>query len=155
MDSGMVGKLRVGESVKALETRMLDNGTVRVRFERGWVSTKASSGAVILKKTDDGEDPGQGMAAAAPSACAAAVGFHQTVMGANARIGEDTLLAERTGGGLAYSDAVVLTAAPVAYHTEEKVRRPARTVRYCQLTPCPRCHNNTDALRVFVCLAMG
>ena len=73
-------------------------------------------------------------------------------MGANARIGEDTLLAERTDD---YDGAVVLTAAPVAYHTEEKVRQPARTVRYCQLTPCPRCHNNTDALRVFVCLAMG
>ena len=117
-------------------------------------SAESEAGEESLKKTAAAV-PGQGMAAAAPSACAAAVGFHQTVMGANARIAEDTLLAYRMYRTKGVDGAVVLTAAPVAYHTEEKVRQPARTVRYCQLTPCPRCHNNTDALRVFVCLAMG
>ena len=48
MASARVGKLRVGEAVEILEARVNENGTTRVRFARGWVSTMASNGNVIL-----------------------------------------------------------------------------------------------------------
>ena len=38
----------MGEAVEVLEARLNAAGTVRVRFDRGWVSTTSASGSVIL-----------------------------------------------------------------------------------------------------------
>ena len=42
------GELSVGEEITVLDTRTVE-GTVRVQFERGWVSVTAASGKVLLE----------------------------------------------------------------------------------------------------------
>ena len=51
-DSKKVGGLEKGEVIVALSTEETD-GTVRVEFERGWVSVTAASGKVLLELMPD------------------------------------------------------------------------------------------------------
>ena len=42
--------LNIGNVVQALETKVNDNGVLRVRIQQGWVSEKAGDGTVLLEK---------------------------------------------------------------------------------------------------------
>lgn len=48
--SAKVGKLDVGEVVVALAEQELENGIVRVMFEKGWVSVTAKTGKAMMEK---------------------------------------------------------------------------------------------------------
>eukprot|EP01046_Picozoa_sp_COSAG06_P056035 COSAG06_NODE_10478_length_1676_cov_1.060241_1_plen_226_part_10 len=49
MDSEKAGVLELGQEVEVLSSRTNENGIVRVQFEGGWVSEKASTGALCLQ----------------------------------------------------------------------------------------------------------
>ena len=49
MDSDKAGVLGKGEVIEALEERVNESGTVRVRFSKGWVSMKTGKGDVVLE----------------------------------------------------------------------------------------------------------
>eukprot|EP01047_Picozoa_sp_COSAG01_P100960 COSAG01_NODE_30745_length_610_cov_0.892368_1_plen_163_part_10 len=50
MDSEKAGVLAVGTTIAALEVRVNDSGTARVRFAEGWVSEHSKSGAACLER---------------------------------------------------------------------------------------------------------
>lgn len=50
MASAASGELKIGEMVEILETQVLETGTVRCRFARGWVSMKTGAGTAILQR---------------------------------------------------------------------------------------------------------
>jgi hypothetical protein len=59
MDSRPVGKLKVGEQVKALKQQANKAGVTRIRIAGrlpGWLSITAGNGAVLLKKQSAGND---------------------------------------------------------------------------------------------------
>jgi hypothetical protein len=68
MDSNKAGILPKGETIEALEIRMNEGGTNRVRFQGGWVSETASTGKMVLQRCEPGGVPTQ---APAPSTGAA------------------------------------------------------------------------------------
>jgi hypothetical protein len=45
------GTVEVGEEIEALEMRHNENGVLRVRFSRGWVSSHGPDGSTILERT--------------------------------------------------------------------------------------------------------
>ena len=54
MNSVREGTVEVGEEIEALEMRQNENGVVRVRFERGWVSADGPDGSTILERIGAG-----------------------------------------------------------------------------------------------------
>ena len=68
MNSVREGTVEVGEEIEALEMRQNENGVVRVRFERGWVSaTAGGSGKPLLERLPDEPLEGGGTLVASPS----------------------------------------------------------------------------------------
>eukprot|EP01043_Picozoa_sp_COSAG02_P023713 COSAG02_NODE_1274_length_13507_cov_8.324060_4_plen_245_part_00 len=51
MNSAREGTVEVGEEIEALEMRHNENGVLRVRFSRGWVSSHGPDGSTILERT--------------------------------------------------------------------------------------------------------
>lgn len=51
MNSTREGTVEVGEEIEALEMRHNENGVLRVRFSRGWVSSHGPDGSTILERT--------------------------------------------------------------------------------------------------------
>ena len=50
MDTEKVGKLKIGEEIAVTKQKELDDGTMRVKFERGWTSVMAGkSGRPLLE----------------------------------------------------------------------------------------------------------
>ena len=51
MNSTREGTIEVGEEIEALEMRHNENGVLRIRFDRGWVSCQGPDGSTILERT--------------------------------------------------------------------------------------------------------
>jgi hypothetical protein len=47
--------LHKGECIEVLEARLTDSGTMRIRFEKGWTSTKARNGTRLLRRASEKE----------------------------------------------------------------------------------------------------
>ena len=61
MSTKKAGTLKKGEEIDALEEKVNDKGVTRVRFDngnlKGWVSTNAGDGSVLLEKVSGGGKP--------------------------------------------------------------------------------------------------
>jgi hypothetical protein len=55
LDSEEVFTLHKGECIEVLEARLTDSGTMRIRFEKGWTSTKARNGMRLLRRASEKE----------------------------------------------------------------------------------------------------
>ena len=53
MDSDKAGKLEEGEEIVVTERKELDDGTMRVKFDRGWTSVSAKSGKALLELVEE------------------------------------------------------------------------------------------------------
>ena len=56
LDSEQSGALVIGEVIEVLESKTLESGQVRVRFDRGWTSLTSKAGKQLLVKVEDEEE---------------------------------------------------------------------------------------------------